>query len=68
MPPTAAALLCRFYAPGPSLLPSVQARLYRQSILQDTLERKLYKARDIEGLFRCAARWWGGGLMGWRAS
>lgn len=41
---------CRFYAPGPSLLPSVQGRLYKAAIMQDILERSMYRAADIRVL------------------
>ncbi|WIA09478.1 hypothetical protein OEZ85_008879 [Tetradesmus obliquus] len=40
----------RFYAPGPSLLPSVQARLYKAAIMQDILQRAVYRAADIRAL------------------
>lgn len=46
---TACGTTCRYY-PGPNLLPSVQHRLYKASIMADILDRHLYKAREIRSL------------------
>lgn len=49
--PTQSCLLaCRFYLSGPNLLPSVQHRLYKASIMSDILERQLYRPQDIRSL------------------
>jgi hypothetical protein len=44
-----AACACRYY-PGVNLLPSVQHRLYKASLMGDILTRQLYKAGQIRQL------------------
>ncbi len=41
--------MCRYFL-GPNLLPSVQHRLYKASLMGDILNRQLYKAADIRQL------------------
>eukprot|EP00775_Hariotina_reticulata_P003776 gene3776-4035_t len=40
----------RYNLSGPNLLPSVQHRLYKASIMSDILERQLYRPQDIRSL------------------
>ncbi len=42
----------RYYAPGPALLPSVQKQLYKRAIMEDVVQRRMYKAADIRALCR----------------
>eukprot|EP00877_Chromochloris_zofingiensis_P001318 jgi/Chrzof1/11187/Cz05g27110.t1 len=40
------------YEAGPSLLPSVQAKLYKRAIMGEIIERRMYKEKDIQQLCR----------------